>query len=165
LSLDSPRDAKWLSEHECAITLSRIKNDNSGVVNRTFKKGRVFEALRDFNMWSNAFIIGSAGIPNVVFSSFGTLVISGFGYTAFDSLLLLMPIGFCATFSVFFSGYVGQRSKDMWYYVLTLDCTIALIGSLMAWLGPRGQPSVLSVYDPLVQISRLHHLVTLVLYS
>lgn len=145
-----------------AIVLAHIKENNAGVIDRSFKKEQALEALLDFNLWSNAFMIGSAGIPNVVFSSFGTLVISGFGYTPFNSLLLLMPMGFTAAFSVFVSGYIGQRFKDVRYYVLIFDSSIALIGSMMAWLGPRDRPSVLFVYEPLAQFSRSHFLGTLV---
>lgn len=142
---DSPKDAKWLNERDRAIAIARIQGNNAGVVNRTFKKSQVLEALRDYNLWSNAFISGSAGIPNAVFSSFGTLVISGFGYSNFNALLLLMPLGFTAALSVFVSGYICQRFEDMRYLVLIFNCTIAFIGSLIAWLGPRNQPSTLSV--------------------
>jgi ACS family allantoate permease-like MFS transporter len=75
---DNPRTAKWLNERDRAILLARIKENNAGTVDHTWKKAQAVEALLSFNLWSNAFISGSAGIPNAVFSSFGTLVISGF---------------------------------------------------------------------------------------
>lgn len=152
---DNPRDAKWLNEHDRAVTLARIQENNAGIVNHTFQKGQALEALQDFNLWSNAFLCCSVGIPNAVFSSFGTLIISGFGYSAFNSLLLLIPLGFTAAISVFISGYIGQRFKDVRYYVLICDGTLALIGSLMAWLGPRDRPSVLFVHEP--SINSLAH--------
>lgn len=123
--------------------LARIKENNAGVVDTKFKKAQAFEALKDFNMWSNSFIVGTTGIPNAVFSSFGTLVISGFGFTALDALLLLMPVGFGAVFSVYVSGYIGQRFRNMRYYLIIANSTVALAGSLMAWLVPREKSSVL----------------------
>jgi len=132
-----------MTEEERGIVLARIKENNAGMVNRVFKKRQAFEAFLSLNMWSNAFISSSAGIPNAVFSSFGTLVISGFGYSKFNSLLLLMPLGFGAAFSVYISGYIAQRYKNMRYILLIICSTVSLVGSLLAWLGPRSRPSVL----------------------
>jgi hypothetical protein len=141
--LDNPSTAKWLTERERSIILARIKENNTGMVNTTFKKKQALQALISFNMWSNAFVNGSAGIPNAVFSSFGELVISGFGYSVFNSLLLLMPLGFTATFAVYITGYICQRFKNMRYILLMTCSAISLAGSVMAWLAPRDRPSVL----------------------
>lgn len=58
-----------------------------------------------------------------------------------------MPLGFSAALSVFVSGYICQHFRDIRYFILIFDCTIAFIGSLIAWLGPRDQPGVLFVLD------------------
>lgn len=132
-----------MTERERGIVLARIKENNTGMVNTTFKKKQALQALMSFNMWSNAFVNGSAGIPNAVFSSFSELVISGFGYGTFNSLLLLMPLGFTAAFSVYVTGYICQRFKNTRYILLTICSAISMAGSLMAWLASRDHPSVL----------------------
>lgn len=141
--LDDPVRAKWLNPRDRAIVMARIKENNAGLVDRRFKSAQVWEALKDFNLWSNAFFVGATGIPNGAISTFSTLVISGFGFDSFTSLLLIIPLG-GVTFVSVLSSSVFLRKFDGWRFYMMILCTIpALAGSLMCWLGPKDNKSLL----------------------
>jgi MFS family permease len=120
-----------------------MKDSDAGDVERRLKTQQIWEALKDFNCWSNVFIAGATSIPNAVFSSFSTPVIHGFGYSDFDSLLLLMPLGAAAMVGVYGSGWITRRFDGWRYRMLLLCCMPALTGSLMCWLLPRSHPAAL----------------------
>lgn len=120
-----------------------MKEGDAGDVERRLKPRQIWEAFKDFNCWSNVFIAGATSIPNAVLSSFSTPVIHGFGYSDFDSLLLLMPLGAVVMFGVYGSGWITRRFDGWRYRMLLLCCMPALTGSLMCWLLPRSDPAAL----------------------
>ncbi|KAH8819381.1 major facilitator superfamily domain-containing protein [Xylogone sp. PMI_703] len=140
---DNPVKAKWLSDRERAIVLARLKENNAGFIERRFKKEQVREAVTDFNFWSNSFVVLITGIPSSIFASFSGLVIKDLGFTNFNALLLQIPLGFVALVSVFGSGYITRRWKDMRYIMMFICALPALAGGLICWLGPRSNPNAL----------------------
>ena len=67
---DSPVTAKFISERQKAIVIDRIRADQTGVENKTFKKEQMLEAFIDpktwlavlFQLWCN---IPNGGLTNV----------------------------------------------------------------------------------------------------
>ena len=131
LIADDPYRAKWLNERDRTIVIARLKQNNAGIVNRQLKRYQIWEALKDFNMWSNTFMVGAVGIPNAVFSSFSTPVIEGLGFSNLNALLLLMPMGFSAVVSVWGTGWFTRHFDGWRYYMIILTCLVAFAGALM----------------------------------
>lgn len=67
---DNPVDAKFINEREKAIAVDRMRSDQTGIENKTFKREQMFEALRDpktwlmvlFNLWVS---VPNGGLSNV----------------------------------------------------------------------------------------------------
>lgn len=78
---DSPVTAKVLSIDEKRMAVERLRENQTGVENKTFKWVQVKEWAGDYKTYL-FFLIGLvANIPNGGISNFGTLIIKGFGYS------------------------------------------------------------------------------------
>ena len=90
---DSPVKAKFLSTPEKRIAVERLKSNQTGIENKTFKSYQILEAAKDVKTYL-LFLLGVVGnIPNGGISNFGTLIIKGFGFSTLGTTLLQIPYG------------------------------------------------------------------------
>lgn len=93
---NSQLDAWFLKDDEKRIAVEMIRDNNTGIHNKTFKKEQFIEALTDFKTWIWFITCFFVNIPNSV-ASFGNLVISGFGYSSLETTLRVRFRKFAAT--------------------------------------------------------------------
>lgn len=96
--------ANWLTDTQKYLALERIRLNNTGTQNTTFKRSQVIEALLDLKTWGfvvlGESIIGSicryslkhctvfcASVVSGGISAFGPLIIKGFGYDKYQTIL------------------------------------------------------------------------------
>jgi hypothetical protein len=89
-----PIHAKGLDERERYISVARLRTNNAGVRNTHWKGSQVGELLLDVKFWLTFFVALLSMIANGPISTFIPIIINGFGFSTFNSLLLLMPCGF-----------------------------------------------------------------------
>jgi len=89
-----PIRAKGFTEREHFIAVSRLQSNNSGVRNTYFKKEQMIELLFDLKFWVMFLMTLLAMFANAPVSTFTPLIISGFGFSTLNSLLLVVPVGF-----------------------------------------------------------------------
>ena len=78
---DSPVTARQLSSREKRLAVERLRDNQTGIENRTMKPRQILEAFFDWKVWT-FFLLGFSGnIPNGGISNFGTLIIKGFGFS------------------------------------------------------------------------------------
>lgn len=92
---NTPASAKFLSEEEKTIVLERIRGNNQGFGSKKFKIHQIKECFMDVRTWLYFFLGISVAIPNGGISSFGSIILKGFGYSTEKSLLMKAPIGAC----------------------------------------------------------------------
>lgn len=91
---DLPTKAWFLTEREKVLVVERIRSNQQGFGNRTFKKHQFIEALTDVNTWFYFLFAIASNIPNGALTNFGSILLnSDFNYTAEQSLLMNMPCG------------------------------------------------------------------------
>lgn len=90
---DTPLSARFLTPREKALHVERLRGNEQGVGSNVFKRDQFYEALVDPNTWLYSFWVFAANIPNSIATSFGNIVVSGLGYGASESLLLITPFG------------------------------------------------------------------------
>jgi ACS family allantoate permease-like MFS transporter len=90
---DSPLTARFLTRDEKALHAEHLRGNEQGIGTKVFKKEQVWEALQDPNTWLYAFWVFAANIPNSIATSFGNILVTGMGYSATESLLLVTPLG------------------------------------------------------------------------
>ncbi|KAL6241270.1 hypothetical protein RBB50_011743 [Rhinocladiella similis] len=96
---DNPVKAKFLNEREKAIAIDRVRVNQTGIENKTFKKEQFFEAFLDVRVWLMFFFNIWISIPNGGLTNFSPLIVKGLGYSSQRSALLTIPNGVVQTAS------------------------------------------------------------------
>lgn len=143
ICIDDPHRAKWLSAKERSIVLARLKAENSGGITRQFVAAQFWEALTDYNLWSNALYLVATAVPGTAMTTFSGLVIHGFGFDSFTSVLLTVPLGVVAMIFAFVPGFFTRRLVGSRYYFITSMQILPLIGCFIDWLSPRHERGLL----------------------
>ncbi|KIK64287.1 hypothetical protein GYMLUDRAFT_410740 [Collybiopsis luxurians FD-317 M1] len=84
---DSPTNAWFLTRKERALAIQRLRENQTGVENKHFKKDQLFELLWEPKTW--LFFVFSIvdNIPNSLTNQ-GTIIITSFGFTPLQTTLL-----------------------------------------------------------------------------
>ncbi|KAJ5950077.1 hypothetical protein N7454_001661 [Penicillium verhagenii] len=90
---DSPLTVTWLNDRERLIAVERLKSNKTGVKNSHHKHEQVMEAILDPKIWLLALAIFFHNMTNSLQTTFLGIIIKGFGYTTYQSVLLSVPIG------------------------------------------------------------------------
>lgn len=106
---DSPVKAKFISKREKAIVVDRLRVDQTGIENKTFKKEQMVETFKDPKTWLMILFNLWVSIPNGGLTNFMPLIIRGLGFSAQRSCLLTIPAGVMQTVSSFACNY------GIWY--------------------------------------------------
>ncbi|KAK9420002.1 hypothetical protein SUNI508_06761 [Seiridium unicorne] len=121
---DNLTRAKFIGEREKAITVERLRADQTGIENKTFKKDQVIEAFTDPKTWLMFAFNVFCSIPNGALTNFQSLIIKGLGYSSRRALLLSMPEGAVATISAYLC------NGGVWYLTRRwpkLQCRVPII--------------------------------------
>ncbi|KAJ7153330.1 MFS general substrate transporter [Mycena filopes] len=84
---DSPTNAWFLTPQERAIAVMRLKENQTGVENKHFKKEQMIEALLDPKTWLFALFSALDNVPNSLTNQ-RQIIVSSFGFTVFQTTLL-----------------------------------------------------------------------------
>lgn len=90
---DSPMRAKCFTEEEKHLIVERVRDNQTGVQNRTFKKEQLIEALLDPQIWGYALIALCTTLPTSGLGSFGGIIIKSLGFSTLQTQLLSMVLG------------------------------------------------------------------------
>ncbi|KAH9943049.1 MFS general substrate transporter [Epithele typhae] len=127
---DSPVHAWQLTKEERIACLERVRDDQSGMENRHWKKDQIIEAVTDVRTWLIALTTLLTSIPNGALSNFSNIIIKSFGYTSKQTLILSTPSGIVAAFTTLACGWYSDRKKDR--MIVIVACLIpTIIGSAM----------------------------------
>lgn len=122
---DSPVTAAVLSVRERRIAVERLRENQTGVENKHFKRHQLVETLKDPKTYL-FFTLGIVqNVPNGGISNFGTLIIQGFGFSTLVTTLMQVPYGVLIALSilscVFLNDYFSTRLKKntrCWFIIL-----------------------------------------------
>ncbi|UKZ58314.1 hypothetical protein TrVGV298_012182 [Trichoderma virens] len=96
---DSPLHANFLTYEERAQAILRIKDNNSGIEQKQFKKHQFVEAMKDPKTWLFALHAWSQEMGNGI-NNQTSLIINSFGFTVFQTTLLSTVSGVIAFFTL-----------------------------------------------------------------
>ncbi|OKP12162.1 hypothetical protein PENSUB_2322 [Penicillium subrubescens] len=151
---DSPTDAKFLTEEERVIAIERMKANQTGYKNSQIDRRQIVEAFTDIKTWLLAALILACNIPNGGFTTvsdftrlryfyrskskrpqFSGLVLQGFGFDTFHTLLLGLPGGFIVFVFVLLGGIVSSRVPNSRCLVMVGMIMISILGSALVYAG------------------------------
>ncbi|KAJ6626487.1 MFS general substrate transporter [Mycena sp. CBHHK59/15] len=84
---DSPTNAWFLTPEERAVAVLRIKENQTGVENKHFKKEQMIEALTDPKTWLFALFAALDNVPNSLTNQ-RQIIVSSFGFSTLQTTLL-----------------------------------------------------------------------------
>ncbi|OQD79239.1 hypothetical protein PENANT_c057G09410 [Penicillium antarcticum] len=154
---DSPTTASFLSEEEKLIAVERLKANQTGYKTSNINGAQILEAFIDPKTWLLGVLILASNIPNGGFTTFNGLVLQGFGFSTFNTLLLGIPGGFIVfvfvlssiigSALVYATASVGSRYAGlllMGIYSAAMPVSMAMISSNVA--GFTKKATVSAVY-------------------
>ncbi|TRX88961.1 hypothetical protein FHL15_010189 [Xylaria flabelliformis] len=91
---DSPMRAKCFSEEDKRLMVERVRDNQTGLQNRTFKKEQVWDALTDPQTWCYAAIQLTTTLPTSGLGGFANIIIStNLGFSNLQTQLLAIVLG------------------------------------------------------------------------
>jgi sugar phosphate permease len=106
---DSPMRAKCFSEEDKKLIVERVRDNQTGIQNREFKKYQVWEALKDPQAWGYALIQLCTTLPTSGLGSFQGIIIQSFGFTTLQTQLLAMVLGAYIIIVLLGSSYLVKK--------------------------------------------------------
>ncbi|KAE9405850.1 MFS general substrate transporter [Gymnopus androsaceus JB14] len=132
---DSPTNAWFLTREERAIAVQRIKENQTGVENKHFKRAQLMELLYEPKTW--LFFVFSIfdNIPNSLTNQ-GTIIIESFGFTTLQ-VTLLGCVGGVIEIATIWSGVeISSRIPNSRAYVGAIYFLPSLLGVFLVNLLP-----------------------------
>ncbi|EIN09349.1 MFS general substrate transporter [Punctularia strigosozonata HHB-11173 SS5] len=129
---DSPTKARFLYKEEKIIAIERLRANNMGVETKVWKWEQVWELLLDPKtyLWFSMLFLCAA--PSGGIGTFGPLIIKGFGFNQFHTLLFNIPFSAMQVVLTLLSADISQRIKLKWPVLFFL--TLPTIGGASALL-------------------------------
>ncbi|KAL3425856.1 major facilitator superfamily transporter [Phlyctema vagabunda] len=91
---DSPMRAKCFSEDDKKLMVERVRSNQTGMQNKTFRKEQVKDALTDPQTWCYCLIAICTTLPTSGLGAFANIIIKSFHFTVLQTQLLAMVLGF-----------------------------------------------------------------------
>ena len=92
-NLDSPMRAKCFTEEDKTLMIERVRTNQTGIQNKTFRPEQIKEALLDPQSWCYCGIAICTTLPTSGLGAFANIIISGFHFTVLQTQLLAMVLG------------------------------------------------------------------------
>lgn len=137
---DSPVKARRFTDAEKVAALLRTKNNQSGTQNSHLKKSQVMETLKDLRVWLVCICTLLSSIPNGGLSNFSSILLTTFGFTSRQALLMSAPSGVVGVICVLLVGYLSDKWRDRSSVMLICIIPTILGAGLMIGLDPNGVP-------------------------
>ncbi|KAJ6131193.1 hypothetical protein N7523_001653 [Penicillium sp. IBT 18751x] len=130
---DSPVDAKFLTDEERMIAIERLKANKTGFKTNQIDRSQIVEAFTDIKTWILAVLILASNIPNGGFTTFNGLVLQGFGFSTFNTLLLGIPGGVIVFIFVLGGGMISSKVANSRCLAMIGLNTISIVGSALVY--------------------------------
>ncbi|KAF5013094.1 hypothetical protein FDECE_921 [Fusarium decemcellulare] len=119
---DSPMRAKCFTEHDKMLMVERVRENQTGLQNKKFRREQAIEALCDPQTWCYCLISICTTLPTSGLGAFKAIIISGFNFTVLQTQLLAMVLGLYIILVLFSTVWIvkktGQNLLVMGAFVL-----------------------------------------------
>ncbi|KAJ6049644.1 hypothetical protein N7444_006360 [Penicillium canescens] len=115
---------------EKAMHAERLRGNGQGIGSNVFKKAQFYEALTDPHTWLYAFWVLAANVPNSIATSFGNTLVTGMGYSATQSLLLVTPLGAYEVVVLVGLTYMAMKTQQRLFWCI-MGHIPAIVGAIL----------------------------------
>ncbi|OAL56311.1 MFS general substrate transporter [Pyrenochaeta sp. DS3sAY3a] len=130
---NSPVSAWFLTPTERIVAVERLRKGQTGVRCQKIKVSQLREAFLDIKLWLVFILMASAYTVNGAVSGFGPLIVSTFGWSSLESILLQFPLGGICLITILGCGYLSSRIPNIRLALLVLNCLPVIAGCAMIW--------------------------------
>lgn len=130
---DNPFSSR-LTQQEKIWAIERLRENQTGIENKHFKREQVFECFLDPQSWLLALITIASNVPNGAVSSFQATIIKGFGYDSKQTALLQIPSGAVSIVAILIATWLAGRYDQRGLNIVTLLLPGIIGGALLAFL-------------------------------
>ncbi|KAH8150480.1 uncharacterized protein LAJ45_05693 [Morchella importuna] len=109
---DSPMRAKCFTEDDKKLMVERVRQNQTGLQNKVFRKEQAIEALKDPQTWCFALIQLLTTLPTSGLGAFANIIIQSFDFTVLQTQLLAMVLGFFIIFTLLTSSWLARRTSQ-----------------------------------------------------
>ena len=118
----------------------RVKKNQTGVQNKTFKMYQVVEGLKDPQTWGYGVIALTTTLPTSGLGAFANIIISSFGFSVLETQLLAMVLGFYILIVLLSSAWLVKKTNQN-LLVMLAYCIPSFIGTaLLMTIEPSNFP-------------------------
>ncbi|KAL7269146.1 hypothetical protein RUND412_008199 [Rhizina undulata] len=132
---DSPMRAKCFSEEDKKLMVERVRQNQTGLQNKVFRKEQVWEAFMDPQTWCFALIQIFTTLPTSGLGAFANIIIQSFGFSTLQTQLLAMVLGFFIIITLLSSAWLVKKTQQnlivMFCYVLP-----SIVGTVILMVVP-----------------------------
>ncbi|KAJ7100458.1 MFS general substrate transporter [Mycena epipterygia] len=137
---DSPTNAWFLTPQERVVAVMRLKENQTGVENKHFKKEQMIEALMDPKTWLFALFGALNNVPNSLTNQF-SIIVTSFGFTVFQTTLLGCVPGIVEIIGIWtgvtIAAKTGSRAWVIFFYFIP-TLLGAILVSVLPWSNKVG---------------------------
>ncbi|RMD40597.1 hypothetical protein DV735_g4535, partial [Chaetothyriales sp. CBS 134920] len=132
---DSPAKAVFLNEEEREVAVKRTLENKTGVLDSdTFVPRQVIDAFTDPQLWLLVLYTIGVNLANGGLTSFGSLLVAGFGFSNLKALLIQMPMGGTQLVFLIVTSCVASLVPRMRLVLMIFNTLVSLAGLLMVFL-------------------------------
>ncbi|ORY23946.1 major facilitator superfamily transporter [Naematelia encephala] len=145
---ESPTDNKFLTEDEKLVAVERLRANNQGVKSYDFKMKQALGTIIDPKAWCWFALLFLVSIPSGGISTFGPLILKGFGFDSQVVLLFNIPFGAMQLIAITGCFWLSARYKTKSIVLLALMVPCLIGAGLLYGLGreKKDQPGLLAAY-------------------
>lgn len=107
---DSPMRAKCFSEEDKRLMVERVRENQTSLQNKKFRKDQAIDALTDPQTWCYCLISICTTLPTSGLGAFKAIIIKGFNFTELQTQLLAMVLGAYIIFILFSTLYLVKKT-------------------------------------------------------
>ncbi|ESK92567.1 allantoate permease [Moniliophthora roreri MCA 2997] len=145
---DSPTTARFLTPDERIIALERIRANNQGTESKVWKWDQVWELLLDLKTYLWFLLLFVCCVPSGGIGAFGPLIIQGFGFNQFNTILFNIPFSFFQIIITLLAALISTKIKLKWPVIvgLSIPPIAGVVALLRLGRGPEHRGALLACY-------------------
>lgn len=115
---DSPMRAKCFTEQEKLEMVERVRDNQTGMQNRSWKWYQFKEGLLDPQVWAYCMVSLTTTLPTSGLGAFANIIINSFGFSELETQLLAMVLGFYIIIVLLGSTWLAKKTNQTIYVML-----------------------------------------------
>ncbi|KAK7005734.1 MFS general substrate transporter [Favolaschia claudopus] len=145
---DSPAKARFLNHDEKIIAFERLRANNQGTESKVWKWEQVAEVFLDVKTYLWFSLLFLCAVPSGGISGFGPLIIQGFGFNQFNTILFNIPFSAFQVIITLAAATISTKIKLKWpvIFVASLPPIAGASALFVLGRGPELRAKLLASY-------------------